>query len=154
MSLLNPHDDPFSAMDFALCDLAEEIKAIGREPGETRAHYRDRIADLGAQLYGIAAETPRETTTCESQAHSKPSGNGGKAPSQARARRSTKWTPTPAFSPSESSATATGLKAPTSPPASGGKAKSTLKPANSRRPKNAAPKSTASSSTPGEPGHG
>jgi hypothetical protein len=152
--VLNPHDDPQAALDFRLSDIAEEIELIERAPAEARAHYRDRMADLGADLFRIASETPRENSTCESQAHSNNAGPGGKPPSQAKSRRSTKWTPTPGSTPSASSPTASGRKARSSLPASGGKPTSTPKPANSRRPKNAAPKSTASSSTPGAHGHG
>jgi hypothetical protein len=154
VSLLATHDDPSAAADYLLCDLEGQLVQLGALPAEAVSHYRDRAADIAARLYEIAANSPREHTTCENQAPPNNGGPGGKQPSPARTRPSTKWTPKPGSTPSESSATATGGKAPSSLPASGGKAKSTPKPASLPRLKSAARKSTASSSTPGAPGHG
>lgn len=153
--LLASHDDPHSAADYLLSDIEQDLETMGLPPPEALSHFRDRAADVAAKLHEMAAKSPREHSTCESHQHPNSGGPGGKAPSPASTRQSTKVTPKPGSTPSVSSATATGQEAPSSPPASGGTPeKSTLKPANSRRPKNAEPKSMASSSTPGEFGHG
>jgi hypothetical protein len=153
--LLASHDDPSAAADYLLCDIEQDLEAMGLLPPEALSHFRDRAADVAARLRDMADKSPREHSTCESQAHLNSAGPGGKAPLPASTRPSTKATRKPGSTPSASSATATGQEALSFPPASGGSpAISTPKPANSRRPKNAAPKSMASSSTPGEFGHG
>lgn len=90
---------------------------------------------------------------CDSHQPPNNAGDGGKPPSLERTRPSTRTSPTKASTRSAASATASGPKARSFPPASGGnRVQSTLKPANSSAPKSAAPRSMGSASTLGAPG--
>lgn len=60
MTLLSSHDDPQAAADYLLCDIEEELEAMGLLPVEALSHFRERAADVAAKLRNFAASAPRE----------------------------------------------------------------------------------------------
>lgn len=58
--LLSAHDDPLAAADFLLCDIERDVTALGALPPEPIRHFRDRVADVAADLNRIAVQNPRQ----------------------------------------------------------------------------------------------
>jgi hypothetical protein len=55
--LLSPYDDPESALEMALHDVAVATERMRQAPPEIRSHYSDVVADLAADLNDIAKES-------------------------------------------------------------------------------------------------
>lgn len=105
--------------------------------------------------YDFTEAVIAEDIECASRQAPPSAGRGGKQPSKAETRQSTKTSPTQGSSRSAASPTGSGRKVRSSLPASGGfQAKSTQRPGNSCPTKSAAPKSTGGLPILGEHGHG
>lgn len=56
--LLSTHDDPHAAADFLLTEIEADLEALGALPADL-SHFRERMADVAAQLREHAIRAPR-----------------------------------------------------------------------------------------------
>lgn len=141
-------------------EISAELKAwvadMLRMRAEHQASKRDQQeGQMNGATFDFTADIIAEDLECDARQQQPSAGHGGKLPSKDESRQSTRTSPTRASSRSAASPTASGRKALSFQPASGGsRGKSILTPANSPPTKSAAPKSMAGQQTPGVHGHG